>query len=314
MKETGGLLAILVALGAGWGLTTPLIKIAVSTGYGHFGLVFWQLAIGAVLLGAILVARGRLPRITPATLIFCTMIAVLGTVVPNSASYRSAVELPGGIMAIVISTVPMFAFPIALALGMDRFSALRLAGLALGLAGVALIALPEASLPDPAMAPWLLFALIAPFCYAVEGNVVARWGTWGLGPVQVLFLASLIGAILALPLALATGQAFVPAFPPGRADAALLAIGAIHATVYATYVWLLGRAGSVFAAQVSYLVTGFGVVWSMVLLGERYAIWVWLALGLMLAGIALVQPRRSVPLAPPAPAVQGALRADDGTT
>ena len=39
------LVALLVLLGIGWGVTQPLAKIAVSDGYRHFGLVFWQLAI-----------------------------------------------------------------------------------------------------------------------------------------------------------------------------------------------------------------------------------------------------------------------------
>jgi drug/metabolite transporter (DMT)-like permease len=51
----------------------------------------------------------------------------------------------------VLSLVPMLSFPIALALGMDRFSALRFLGLCLGLCAILLIALPETSLPDP---PW----------------------------------------------------------------------------------------------------------------------------------------------------------------
>jgi hypothetical protein len=45
------------------------------------------------------------------------------------------------------------------------------------------------------------------------------------------------------------------------------------------------------------VVTGFGVVWSMALLGERYSGLVWAALGLMLVGLALVQPRRPRPAA-----------------
>lgn len=52
-----------------------------------------------------------------------------------------------------------------------------------------------------------------------------------------------------------------------------------------------GRAGAVFAAQASYLVTGSGVPWAMVLPGERFRSGIWLALAVMLAGIALVQPR-----------------------
>ena len=71
----------------------------------------------------------------------------------------------------------------------------------------------------------------------------------------------------------------------------LVLLAAVHAVVYAAYVWLAGRAGSVFASQCAYLVTGSGVVWAMALLGERFQPVVWLALAMMLAGVALVQPR-----------------------
>ncbi|MBT8411297.1 MAG: DMT family transporter, partial [Octadecabacter sp.] len=227
-------------------------------------------------------------------------VALLGAVIPNSASYQAAFYLPAGIMAIIIATVPMFAFPIALALGADRFSLRRFAGLVLGLAGVALIALPEASLPERAMIAFVPLALVAPFCYGVEGNVVAKWGTAGLAPVQVLFWACVTGIFITLPLAMATGQ-FIP--PPAMVSREGLAFGAsalLHVCVYSSYIWLLGRAGAVFAGQVAYLVTGFGVLWSMLLLGEVYSLFVWLALLVMFAGLTLVRPRDQSPLAPPA--------------
>lgn len=34
----------LILMGAGWGATQPLSKIAVSEGYRHFGIIVWQLA------------------------------------------------------------------------------------------------------------------------------------------------------------------------------------------------------------------------------------------------------------------------------
>ena len=46
------LLCILALMGAGWGVTQPLSKIAVSTGYRHLGLIFWQLAPGAIAMAA----------------------------------------------------------------------------------------------------------------------------------------------------------------------------------------------------------------------------------------------------------------------
>ena len=199
-------------------------------------------------------------------------------------------------MSIVLSLIPMLAFPIALALGLDRFSALRLVGLVLGLVAMILIAAPESSLPDRAMVWWLPLALVAPVFYAFEANFVARYGTEGLDAVQVLLGASLVGLVLAAPLSVMTGQFISPIRPLGMAEWAIIGSSLAHAGAYTAYVWLVTRAGSVFAAQVSYLVTGFGILWAKLLLGETYSPWVWAALVLMLAGLALVQPRK-----PPAP-------------
>lgn len=288
------LTAIVVLLGAGWGLTQPVTKIIVTGGYEPFGIIFWQMAIGTVLLGAAQWKRLRQVPFTRKTLTVWLFIAAIGTLIPNATSYRAAFHLPAGIMSIIIASVPIIAFPVALLLRNDRFSARRLLGLAAGLGGVALIALPEASLPERAMVAFLPLALIAPFCYAIEGNVVAKFGTAGLDPVQVLFGASATGAVIALPLALATGQMIPVHWPLVHVDYALLLNAAIHVVVYTGYVWMVGRAGAVFAGQVAYLVTGFGVLWSMLLLGERYSGWVWGALAMMALGLALVQPRQAL--------------------
>jgi drug/metabolite transporter (DMT)-like permease len=125
----------------------------------------------------------------------------------------------------------------------------------------------------------------------VEGNFVARFGTAGLDPVQVLLGASIMGSVMALPLALMTGQWISPLPPWGAPDMAIVGSSVAHALAYAGYVWMVGRAGAVFAAQVSYLVTAFGIFWAWLLLGETYSGWIWAAVALMFMGLFLVQPR-----------------------
>lgn len=285
--------AILVVLGAGWGMTQPLIKITVEAGYQPLGLIFWQLVISGVVLGVITGIRRRWFRLGRTQLLFALMVAVIGTVLPNTASYRAALHLPAGIMAIAIAAVPLFAFPVAVSLGNERFAWRRMLGLVAGIVGVILLIAPEASLPQAAMAAWIPLALVAPLCYGFEGNIVSRWGTGGLGPIQLLFAASLVGMALSAPLALASGQWITPPWPWqfGLPEMAFFASSLIHALVYSSYVWLVRRTGPVFAAQVAYLVTGFGVLWSMLLLGEGYSTWVWAALAAMFVGLFLVQPR-----------------------
>ncbi len=292
MRTRAGLSAALVVMGIGWGLSVPLTKIAVSTGYKPFGLIFWQLVIVALILAVINRVRGKPLPMRRAQIEIYLLVALLGTILPDAVSFMVAVHLPAGVMAIVLSTVPMVAFPVALMLGIDRFSWLRIAGLACGMIGILLLIGPEASLPERAMVAFIPLALFAPLCYGTEGNLVAYLGMRGMDAVQVLLGASLLGLILALPMVLITGQWIDPWVPWGRAEWALIGSSAIHALVYTAYVWLVGRAGSVFAAQVSYLVTGFGVIWSMLLLRESYTPYIWAALLMMLAGIFLVQPRQ----------------------
>lgn len=283
---------MLLACGTAWGTTQSFSKIAVSTGHGHFALIFWQLVVGVLLLGPMALLSGPV-RIGRAQIGWAVLIAMIGTILPNTSFYISIARLPAGIMSILIATVPLIAFPLAVLLGADRFSVMRLLGLMCGIAGVALIALPGTSLPDAAMAAFLPVAMIGPLFYAVEGLVVSRVGTAGMNAVAAMALVSAVGAVIMLPVVLATGQWFDP-FPLGRPELALIASSSAHALAYAGYVWLAGRSGAVFAAQTGYIVTGTGVLWAMVILGERFAPTVWAALAVMLAGLALVQPRPSL--------------------
>lgn len=293
MNRTLFFFGVLFIMGAGWGLTSPLSKIAVSTGHGYFGLIVWQLFYSVVILGAFSAMRRRgLPLGAPYLLRYA-LIALTGTVIPNSVSYQTAVHLPAGVMSILISLVPMFALPLALVLGLERFSVSRAFGVICGAVAIVLLAGPETSLPDPSVAPWVLIGAIAPFMYAVEANWVAKYGTLDLDPIQLLLGASVFGLIFVVPLTLMSGQWIDMTKSWSAPEYALFLSSAIHAVIYTLYVWLVGKAGSVFASQVSYIVTATGLLFSMAILGETYSGWIWAALAVMLAGLFLVRPREA---------------------
>jgi drug/metabolite transporter (DMT)-like permease len=291
LNQTVFYFAILVISGIGWGLTMPLSKIAVSTGHQYFGLIAWQLVFGAIILFAINRFQGRGLPFGGRYLLRYGLIALLGTIIPNSASYQAAVHLPAGLLSILISLVPMFALPLALIVGMERFEPLRFLGVVCGAVAIVLIVGPKASLPDASLTFWVLIAAIAPLMYAFEGTWVARYGILDLDPVQLLLGASLVGLVFVVPLALVTGQWVDLVQPWAAPEYALLISSVIHALIYVVYVWLVGRAGSVFASQVAYLVTGSGVVWAILILSESYSAWIWAALGVMMLGLFLVRPR-----------------------
>ena len=283
----------LVFMGLVWGAVFPITKIAVSTGYKPFGIMVWQMVIGVAVSAAFLLLRGRPLNFTRKNMPVYIGVALLGTVLPNYFSYTASAHLPAGIISILIALVPLFAMPIALMMGFERFSWLRFMGALSGAVALLLLIGPEASLPDPTKYVFVLLMAVAPLLYGMEGNFLTYMGERGLDATQTLFGATVIALTFAVPLALGLGQWINPFQPWGAPEWAIQAGAALNVTAYILYVWLIHRAGPVFSSQVAYLVTGWGVLISMVFLGETYSKWVWLALGLMMLGVALVRPRNN---------------------
>lgn len=281
----------LIALGAGWGLTLPLAKMAVNGGLQPFGLLFWQSILGIAVLLVVLLVQGKRLPITRSAVKYYFAIAWIGTIIPGSVSFQAYKFIPSGIMSLLLSLVPIFAFPIALALGNDKFQWRRFVGLLIGFCGAVVILGVPNSVPAGVTVGILLFGMIPALCYGFEGNFIAKWGTGGADPIQLLAGASGVAAVITLPLALGTGQMFNPLALSPDLTVAVVASSVIHAFVYSFYVMMVRGFGPVFSVQVSYLVTLFGMFWAMALLGDRYSSAVAIALGLIFAGIYLVSPK-----------------------
>lgn len=295
----GVALVMLVGIGALWGLGAPLVRFARLEGLGTFSVVLWQSAVGLIVLAAVQMVRGRfdLPR-DPASLLLYAVVGMLGIVLPHLAGYWALGHIPAGVHALLTSLVPMFALALALGLRIERFRPVRALGLGLGAAAVALLVLPDESLPPSVPVVFVFISALAPLCYALESAFVAHMSRAQAGALQALLGGSLVAMLVMVPLTYAAGQPILPRSTQ-PAMLALVLSGASSALAYAGYVSLLRSAGSVFATQVAYLVTAWAMLWSVLILGERHGPWVWLAMGLLFAGLFLVQPRPK--LAPPVP-------------
>ena len=282
--------AVLAAVGLAWGASQLLAKLATATGHAALGLAFWEVVIGVLCFSAALRLRGERLPLDRRHLLFYLACGLAGTALPNALSYTSIRHLPVGVQSMVLSTVPMTTLLLALALGAERFAPARLAGLGLGLAAMLMIALPEASLPEPGQAAWLLLPVVVSLSYAVENMVIDRAKPPGTSALQVMCGLSWGGLALVGPAMLATGGWVAP-WPLGGPELALIGTALLHVLAYFGFVWLIGHAGPVFAAQVGYVVTASAILWGMALLGERHSPWVWAALALLFAGLALVRPR-----------------------
>ncbi len=297
--------AILLLLGVMWGASFSLAKIARLGDVHPFALMFWQSAGGTAIIAAFAATRGRLGELRPRHMGFFLVSGLLSVVIPSTTIYWVAAAVPAGVLSMLTTIAPMLTYGFALATGLERKNPMRATGIALGFVAVALIVLPEGSLPDRAAAGWVLVGLIAPVCYAASSLFIARFRPPGASSVALA--AGMLGtsALIGLPLVLATGSGYLPGNPWRVVDIAVLTIPVITGIAQIFVFKLIHMAGPVYFSQVGYFVTLAGIVWGMVLFGERPGPWIWAALALMFTGLALVNMRREAAVVRVAPDIEG---------
>lgn len=281
----------LIGSGLCWGATQLLSKLAVATGHPAMGLVFWQSAICALAMAVWLAVSGKtLPLRGPFPL-FYAVCGFLGTAFPHALSYSYIKELPVGVASILLATVPMTTLGLSHLFRVDRADWTRALGLALGVAAVLLILLPDASLPEEGQWLWALLPLVTAFSYACENVYIAKAQPAGCDAVQALAGLSFAALVMVVPMTAAQG-AWIDIAVLGAEELALISSAILHMAAYFGLIWLIARAGPVFTAQLGYVVTLSGVAFGVIFLGEAFAPTVWIALVLMMAGLSLVKPRR----------------------
>ena len=284
---------ILIILGLGWGLSFTLGKIAITAGGTPIGLTFWQSLFSGLILLAYVFFRHRKIIIPKIMFLPIFIITFLSVVIPNIIFYACIEHLDAGVLSISVSVIPLFTYLIAMGLRMDRFKIRRVLGLITGFCALLILILPENSLPDKRDIPWVLLALNCALCYALENIYIDRLALQNFGPIRLVCAVSFVSAIITFLLSLVMDQFFMLQPTNLYLFISTLGLGFISATAYSIFIYLIGRAGSVFSSQVGYLVTFFGVVWGIIILGESHSVFVWLSLAMIMLGIFLVQPKQT---------------------
>jgi drug/metabolite transporter (DMT)-like permease len=284
---------ILIVIGILWGSTFSLAKIT-SEGGGHpLGINYWQSLIGAGFLIVVnLVARKKIP-IKPANLAFYAACGLLGSVIPGVLFFYAASRVSPGVLSITIATVPLMTFAAAGVLGLEKFRVGRVLGVVLGILSIIMLVGPKESLPDPTVVPWVLAALLAAVCYSAENLVVALRMPTGISAMTVAAGLFIAASVIMTPMVIVTDSFVAFAWPWTKVEWALVAMATISVTAYTSFIFLISRAGPVFASQTAYVVTFSGVFWGVMIFDEQHSTWIWASLTMMLAALALVTPRKS---------------------
>ncbi len=284
-------LSLLLTIGIAWGATPSLARLIGQFGGSPVGLTLWQAIGGGMLLLAVTIVRRRTLPIDRAHLVFYLFCGVAGTALPTTMIFTVAPNLPAGVLAMLLTTVPIMTYALGITCGIDRIAAGRLFGLLLGIGAVGLLFIPNGA--DQTMAPvrWIALALLIPAAYSLENIFIALRRPPNTDSLTLLTGMMLMSAIILAPI-VGISDAYVPLqFPFGVLEWAMLAMIVINVICYAVFIYLVTATGPVFAAQAGYPVMIFGVAWGMYLFDERHTMWIWVAFALMLIGMALVRER-----------------------
>ncbi len=283
--------SVLLFAGSIWGVTFALARIAVEGGAHPVGLSVAHSFIGVLCLAVVLILRRTRLPLSGRHVFFYAVCGLTGTALPGTLYFYAAEHVPSGVLAITIATVPMLTLALAFIFRIERPVFSRVFGLILGIVGVGLIVLPESSLPDPALVPWVLLAVACACCYAIENTYIAMNMPDDVDAITVLCGMMGMATVMSAGLAYAMDAVYLPAFPPTIVEWSVLAMSLINVTAYAMFVFLIAGAGPVFASQMAYVVTLSGVAWGMMLFDEQHSGWIWGALVVLMIGMTLVKPR-----------------------
>jgi len=283
--------AELLALAALWGGSFLFMRVAVPA-FGPLALAFLRVFGAALMLVPLLAARGELASLRR----HWRPIAVVGFVnsaLPFLCFAYAALTINAGVSAIFNSATPLFAAIVAwLWLG-DRMTPLRIAGLAIGFAGVLWIGWDKADFGPGGSAAAIGACLLATMSYGIAPSLTKR-RLGGVPPLAVAAASQVAAALFPAVPALLAWPAQAPSAPAWGMVALLAFFGT--GLAYLLYFRLIANAGPANAVAVTYLIPIFAVAWGGLFLGERLTLPLIAGCAVIFVGTALATgmlPRRS---------------------
>ena len=277
---------LLLFLSAAWGASYLFIKVAVEDIPPAPMMAARLLVAAAVLLGYLVAVTGVRTALAELRAAWRALLVlgVLNAALPFWLIAWGEQHIDSSVAAIAQATVPIFNLLLGLRfLPHDRVTWPRVVGLALGAAGVALLAGLNP------IGGWLaalgtLAVVLSSVCYAASGV----YGQLRVRTVRGPVLAAgsmLAGGIVLLPL----GLAQAPTERPGAAAIGSVLALALLGTAVAqlTLYRMLRLHGAAKVSLVTYLIPAFALVYGVVLLDEPVTAVVLGGLALILAGVAL---------------------------
>src|SRR2546425_768547 len=276
-------LPMLVLLALVWGSSFMFIKVAVRD-LDPATLVLGRLGVAALTLGLVvpLALGGKLTRSElRAHWPWLAVVGLLNTALPFWLLSWGETRIDSGLASIIQASVPIFNAVVSFGFFRDvRVTGLKLAGVAVGFVGVALLvgAQPHGK------ALGALAVVGMALCYA-GAQLLAGRHLRAVRPLVVSLAATGVSALVWLPAGIAQAPHRVPSW---KAIASVVALG-VPGTAFALLLLyaLIAGAGAAYASLVTYLIPPIALAYGAIFLDERFGATAFGSLALILAGVAL---------------------------
>jgi drug/metabolite transporter (DMT)-like permease len=276
-----------------YGAIFPVNRFAAEAGWQPLSFAFQQALYAGLALTLVGMLTGSRPAITLSHLGAYASIGGLVVGLPMGLLVAAARHLDASVLTLVLCLSPIFTLFIGSLLGIERISRNMLIGMLLGIAGIAVIVVPQSAVLREGTWGWFLLSLGAPVMFATANNL-AKY----LRPPATHSLAmasgTLLGAaVVALVVLLVFGETMV--LPPS--DSArlwpLAAAVAINSAFYFLFFETIRIMGPARFSFFNYLAVAAGIIWSMIVFGEQPASLYWLAILIMFGGMYLALRRKT---------------------
>jgi len=271
------------------GASYPMTELGLE-GFDPLTLVFVRLVVGALVLGAWMLIRGQSLSRDPRVVRILVVIGALNTIGSFVLVTWGQKYVTASYAAILVGSNPIFvSLGAALVLPDERLNLRRVAGVALGFAGVICLFANELGWGGSSGGAWALLGALAILGGAIALAVVAivvRVHLPSLSPAQVALPMLLTGVVLVgalLPAVALTGAAALRAEPSHLGPvAAAIVLGVLNAGIgNLVYYTLISNWGVTRTALVGYVVPLIGVALGVLFLHDP--------VGLnMIGGLALI--------------------------
>ena len=296
------LIAAVAAVWVLWGSTFAAMRFAVGT-IPPFAMAACRFTLAGAILLAVCALRGRL-RVSRADLLRAGVTGATLLLLGNGMTAWTVQFLPTGINSLLLSVSPIWMALIAFVWYRERPTPVAVAGMLLGLIGLALLVRPTSASAIP-LWPAVL-AVLASVSWSF-GSIYQRRAGRGGDLLLATALQMLIGGLLLAGEAALAGE--WRAFDPHAVSALslggffwLVVFGSLIA--YSAFLYTMQNASTALASTYAYVNPVVAVIIGFVLFGERLTPLESVASAVIVVGVALMMlPARAAaaPAATPEP-------------